>query len=144
MTTTEERRPAGGRAAQVTEVNDPADGTSSAALDAVMRVLSGLDPAVVATALSLLPPADPVLVAARVGVEVADLRLERRRAMREASQAISRALDWRQYANRRVPHNELQRRRGVEVGPDGGRRSARRDDSTPLATVAVLRGGDNR
>lgn len=54
-----------------------------------------IDPATLACVLSLLHPTDPLLVAARAGVEVNDMRSDRRRAMKEASRDVAPRRRWR-------------------------------------------------
>jgi hypothetical protein len=75
-----------------------------------------LDPTALAVMLSLLPVLHPLLVAARLGVEVAEARNARRRALRDASHDVAGHPAWRGYADRRVTYEELQRRRAT-VGP---------------------------
>lgn len=91
-----------------------------------------VDPVVLAVALSLLHPNDALVVAARLGVEMNEARRERRRTMREVSHQVhgGRPHYWRDWATHRVPHVELERRRGVEVDPDGRRRVVRRPADT--------------
>lgn len=78
-----------------------------------MQGFEQLDPVAFAAWLSQLPEDHPMLVAARAAVEVADLRRDRARAMREASHAVAGALDWRRVADEFVSFAELQRRRSV-------------------------------
>jgi hypothetical protein len=84
--------------------------------------LEHLDPVSLAAAISKLPPNNALVAAARVGVEVADARWERREAVRQASKDVAAAAsktlrEWdngRGWANSRIPHDELERRR-VEI-----------------------------
>ncbi len=54
-----------------------------------LEVISFVDPAVLAAVLGRAQPTAPLLVAARVGVEVADLRHARWVALRDASKQVS-------------------------------------------------------
>lgn len=83
---------------------------------AARDITDGLDPVTLAVALSLLPGAHPLLTAARVGVEVAELRREYRCQMQEASHDVAGHPIWRGYSARRVSHAELMRRRAL-LGP---------------------------
>ena len=78
-----------------------------------MQGFEQLDPVAFAAWLSQLPEDHPMLVAARAGVEVADLRRDRAGALREASHAIAGTLDWRRVADQHVTYDELQRRRSA-------------------------------
>jgi hypothetical protein len=81
--------------------------------------LEHLDPVSLAAAISKLPPNHALVAAARVGAEVADARWEHREAVREASKDVADAAakplrEWdngRGWANSRIPHDELERRR---------------------------------
>lgn len=77
--------------------------------------------------LSLLPSRHVLVVAARAGLDVGDLRRAHRAVMVESSHAVSAALDWTRQAGE-PSHLELQRRRWpptgdrdlwVKYGPDG-------------------------
>ncbi|WP_226363365.1 hypothetical protein [Pseudonocardia sp. ICBG1142] len=56
-----------------------------------LEVISFVDPAVLAAVLGRAQPSAPLLVAARVGVEVADLRHAHWTALRDASKQVSAA-----------------------------------------------------
>ncbi|WP_226363376.1 hypothetical protein [Pseudonocardia sp. ICBG1142] len=75
-----------------------------------LEVISFLDPAVLAAVLGRAQPTSPLLVAARVGVEVADLRHAHATALRDASTAISAAYTAAGLAHQ-PSHAELLRRR---------------------------------
>lgn len=65
--------------------------------------------------LSRLPYAHPLAVAARAGLEVGALRRQHQRAHRDVSHAIAGGVP-RGWAERHVPHDEIQRRR-AQPGP---------------------------
>ncbi|WP_158228039.1 hypothetical protein [Pseudonocardia sp. MH-G8] len=94
--------------------------------------LDNLDPADVALALAQrmeVSPDDELVVAVRLALQVADARRAAHRALREVAldvHSAHTAAEWRQWAETRVSFAELQRRRGVETGPDGRPRAARR------------------
>jgi hypothetical protein len=136
MTWRAERRPGGNRPAdqQTTVTNDRAERTALVDDPVTVRAaLEALDPAAVGAVLSLLHPDDALVVAARLGVEMNEARRDWRRMMRETSSDVHGAMPrgyWRDWATHRVPHAELERRRGVEIGPDGRRRIVRRPSDT--------------
>lgn len=84
-----------------------------------MSEFDDINPVQFAAWLSTLPEGHPMQVAARVAVEVAELRRDRRRALRDASLDVAGSMDWARYAAGRVPLEELQRRRAVP-GPLAG------------------------
>lgn len=79
--------------------------------ESAIAAARAVDPTALAVVLSLAAVTDPLLVAARTGIEVAGLRRERRRAMIEASHDVSAAQDWARAAATSIPHTELLRRR---------------------------------
>lgn len=82
------------------------------------------DPVALALAIAQLAETDPhheLLIAARLALDIADARRADRRALRETALAVHAAQSrgqWRRWAQQRVPFEELQRRRGLERGPD--------------------------
>ncbi|WP_226351891.1 MULTISPECIES: hypothetical protein [unclassified Pseudonocardia] len=77
-----------------------------------LEVIGHLDPAVLAAVLGRAQPTAPLLVAARVGVEVADLRHAHLTALRDASTQVSvaytaaglaRQPSWAELMRRRYP-----------------------------------------
>lgn len=75
--------------------------------------LDAVDAVALAVALSVRHPHDVVVVAARLGVELAETRCKRRRDEKAAAVAISEAMDWAAFSRNHVSHEELQRRRAV-------------------------------
>jgi hypothetical protein len=76
--------------------------------------LEHVDPVSLAVAISKLPPNHALVAAARTGAEVADARWERREAERQASKDVAAAAQktlGRGWADRRVPRDEIERRR---------------------------------
>ncbi|GAA2850280.1 hypothetical protein GCM10010472_04170 [Pseudonocardia halophobica] len=73
--------------------------------------LADLDHVRVGIEVSLTPWNAPLLVAIRAGLDVAELRHQRRHDLIEASHAISAALDWRWVATSWTPHDLLVERR---------------------------------
>ncbi|WP_075334902.1 hypothetical protein [Pseudonocardia sp. Ae717_Ps2] len=71
-------------------LSDPRDEALAGRADA-LEVIAFVDPTVLAAVLGRSQPTAPLLVAARVGVEVADLRHAHWIALREASKAMSAA-----------------------------------------------------
>ena len=86
-----------------------------------MQGFEQLDPIAFAAWLSQLPEDHPMLVAARAAVEVGDLRRERRRALREASHEVCKAV---RGVTIGPSFDELQRRRGEVWCPAAGRWTA--------------------
>jgi hypothetical protein len=80
------------------------------------RAVLDMDPAELAAELSKLPPRDQYVVAARLGAEMSEARQERARELRDASKDVAGHKSWRGYADRRIPYDELQRRR-AQPGP---------------------------
>lgn len=74
-----------------------------------------LDPVTLAVTLSLLAVNHPLVVAARLGVEVAEERRAYRLAQREAGHDIhgGDSRFWRAFAANHVPYVEMARRRAV-------------------------------
>lgn len=110
-------RPAGNRTAD--NSRSPRQTTSTDATAAARPLdLAGVDPVVLAVALSLLPVHHPLLVAVRLGVEVAALRHAHRVHMRDASHDVhgGDGRFWRSFATNHVPYVEIARRRAV-AGP---------------------------
>ncbi|WP_226358685.1 hypothetical protein [Pseudonocardia sp. ICBG601] len=77
-----------------------------------LEVIGHLDPAVLAAVLGRAQPTAPLLVAARLGVEVADLRHAHATALRDASKQVSvaytaaglaRQPSWAELMRRRYP-----------------------------------------
>jgi hypothetical protein len=71
-----------------------------------------ISPVELGVMLSLLPAMHPILLAARLGIEIGDMRREHQQAMRDASPDI--AAGWpRDYAHRWISHEEIRRRRAA-------------------------------
>lgn len=85
--------------------------------------------AALAVLLSQLPHTHPLVVAARAGLEVGDLRREHRREAVATSQAIADGRDWRGYASRWVPYEEIARRRAQPAQPARVLRPTHRGES---------------
>lgn len=87
------------------------------------------EPATLALQLAQIAETDPhheILLAVRLALEIADARRADRRALREAALDVHGAkspAEWRQWAQTRVPFEELQRRR-VQPGPLARERAA--------------------
>lgn len=62
--------------------------------DAALAAVRDVDPIALAVVLSQLAVCHPIAVAARTGIEVAALRVQRRRALIEASHDVRAAADW--------------------------------------------------
>lgn len=73
--------------------------------------LDGLAPAALGAALSVLRLTDPHLVAARLGVEVAEARHQQRLEHHQISRQISAGTDWRRVAAQHVTHEDMTARR---------------------------------
>lgn len=105
--------PGEARTAATPYITTNSEDSTVTATDYLLAELAAFDPVRLAAGLSLLDATDPLLIAARVGVEVGDLRRAHRRALVEASHDIAGAPVLRGYSTRHVPFEELQRRRAV-------------------------------
>lgn len=85
-----------------------------------------LAPEQLAILLSLLPANDPLVVAARLGLEMGELRAQHRGHIREAGHDVhgGKRMAWRDLATNHVPFDELQRRRAVPGPMAAERRTA--------------------
>lgn len=93
---------------------------------AVAALVEQVDPVTLAVAVSVLPELHPLAVAARAGLDVAELSRDYRRAMRDASHAVAAGMldERRRWSGEYgVPHAEIVRRRtlpGPLARPIGG------------------------
>lgn len=90
------------------------------------------DPLALALTIARLAETDPhhdLLIAARLALDIADARRANRHALREAALQVHTArtpAQWRRWAQHHVPFEDLQRRRGLERGPDDRWRASTR------------------
>lgn len=105
--TDDERRPGGGRRPGVGR-HDRQESTA-----AHWALRNAVDIGVLLVQLAETNPRDPLIVAARVAVEIADARWADRRAVIELANDISDDPFWVGYSARHVPFEEIQRRRSV-------------------------------
>ena len=85
--------------------------------------------ALAVVALVALAEQDPAVIGARIAAEAAVGRAAHFDAVKQASVAISQAMDWSAYSRNHLPHDALRRRRfppngdrgeWIEYGPRGG------------------------
>jgi hypothetical protein len=111
------------------DVAAPSDNEAPDSL-ALDRAPSAVDPVGLGLVIAQLAETDPhheLLIAARLALTVADARRADRRALRESALEVHAGRtpgQWRRWAERHVPFEELQRRRGLERGPDHQWRTA--------------------
>jgi len=92
-----------------------------------MDEFESIDPVKFAAWVSQLPEDHPMQISCRVAAEVAELRRERRRGLREASHAVCQAMRGLEVG---PSYEDMQRRRGLVWSERLGRWAA-----TPLSEV---------